>query len=314
MFSFEITFPIDFVWNISRSDFNTIFENNPDLVLFHDIIWRLTSLIGNLGLILLMYVLELHILEKKLKFIPTIIVIIGTIPAMIFGAGGQKDEISLVRLVMYVGNVFMILVPFIYFYLATKTSGRTRKRALSAGVGSFIMFVGVVLNSSIGKTIFENIAGITGLHLTYVLYGSFIVVGTLMYLNSVREISHKKVTKKDVPKITEEYNEDQISFIRKLGIDFTRPVDLTEEEITFHKEQKICLVCKGKISRLNYVCPGCDALYCAKCSEVLSSLENACWVCETPFDETKPVKLEVEEEYLVEPEIHKKRMNKAIKK
>lgn len=73
---------------------------------------------------------------------------------------------------------------------------------------------------------------------------------------------------------------------------FSRPQKLTEEEVTVSKEKKICLVCKNKVFRLNYICPECYALYCVKCSDVLSDLENACWVCETPFDETKPVRIE----------------------
>ena len=69
-----------------------------------------------------------------------------------------------------------------------------------------------------------------------------------------------------------------------------KPKKLTEEEITFYREQKICLVCKDKTSRFTYICPKCEAIYCVKCSTALSSLENACWVCNTAFDESKPVK------------------------
>jgi len=66
------------------------------------------------------------------------------------------------------------------------------------------------------------------------------------------------------------------------------PGNVTEEQVMFHKQQKICLVCKGKILRTNYLCPQCDALYCNKCSAALSDAENACWVCNAPFDEKKP--------------------------
>lgn len=72
---------------------------------------------------------------------------------------------------------------------------------------------------------------------------------------------------------------------------FIKPERISEEEVTFHKEQKICLVCKGKLSREIYLCANCDALYCTKCSNALSDLENACWVCETAIDESKPVSL-----------------------
>ncbi len=75
-----------------------------------------------------------------------------------------------------------------------------------------------------------------------------------------------------------------------LGI-FTKPKQLTEEEISISKEKKICLVCKNEISRENYICPECKAFYCLKCSHALTNLENACWVCFTPFDESKPFKV-----------------------
>jgi hypothetical protein len=72
---------------------------------------------------------------------------------------------------------------------------------------------------------------------------------------------------------------------------FIKPKRITEEEVTYHKEQKICLVCKGRVSREIFLCPSCDVLYCIKCSNALSELENACWACETAIDDTKPVKL-----------------------
>lgn len=72
---------------------------------------------------------------------------------------------------------------------------------------------------------------------------------------------------------------------------FSRPQKITEEEVTVSKEKKICLICKNKVKKLTYICPECYSFYCFKCSDVISNLDNACWVCETPFDESKPVKL-----------------------
>lgn len=78
-----------------------------------------------------------------------------------------------------------------------------------------------------------------------------------------------------------------------------RPDHITEEEVIFHKEKKICLVCKGKAIGFNiYVCPQCNALYCQNCARELTELENACWVCDSPFDESKPSKLFQKEEEL----------------
>ncbi|MFX0101167.1 MAG: hypothetical protein ACFFCS_16450 [Candidatus Hodarchaeota archaeon] len=64
---------------------------------------------------------------------------------------------------------------------------------------------------------------------------------------------------------------------------------VTEEEVLFHKERKICIVCKSHVERRSYICPGCDGLYCLNCSEALSNLDNSCWSCNTAFDPTKPV-------------------------
>ncbi len=94
----------------------------------------------------------------------------------------------------------------------------------------------------------------------------------------------------------------------------SKPSQITEQEVSFYREQKICLVCKGTVSRLNYICPKCSALYCIKCSETLSELENMCWVCQTPFDESKPVKpYKKEEETKIGVESAKNKEKKELK-
>jgi hypothetical protein len=70
----------------------------------------------------------------------------------------------------------------------------------------------------------------------------------------------------------------------------TRRQSLTEEEVSISKEKKICLVCKSKLAKHIFLCSECGALYCFNCSETLSNSENACWACETPFNELKPSK------------------------
>ena len=110
--------------------------------------------------------------------------------------------------------------------------------------------------------------------------------------------------------IAEEKNNKTMQFLEA----FTKPKKVTEEEVSISKEKKICLVCKGKVARSNiFLCPECDTFYCSKCSEALSNLENACWVCETPFDESKPVRLpekKEEEKIAVESKDQKKTKKK----
>ena len=71
---------------------------------------------------------------------------------------------------------------------------------------------------------------------------------------------------------------------------YTRPNRITEEEVISHIEKKICLVCKNKILKFTYICPECEIFYCMNCAQAIANLENVCWVCNTPIDESKPVK------------------------
>ncbi|MFX1394351.1 MAG: hypothetical protein ACFFAH_12360 [Promethearchaeota archaeon] len=92
---------------------------------------------------------------------------------------------------------------------------------------------------------------------------------------------------------------------------FTKPEKISEEEVSVSKEKKICLVCKGKLGRYMFMCPDCNAFYCENCVRTLSDLENMCWVCDTPFDESKPVKpLEKEEQEVI---VEKKSFDKKGK-
>ena len=66
--------------------------------------------------------------------------------------------------------------------------------------------------------------------------------------------------------------------------------DVTAKEVTFFREKKICLVCKGKVGGFNiYICTKCDALYCEKCARALTQLENSCWACNEEIDKSKPI-------------------------
>jgi len=108
-----------------------------------------------------------------------------------------------------------------------------------------------------------------------------------------------------IPSEDKEFHPDILSM-------FVRPQRLTEEEVTVAKEKKICLICKNKVSRFDiYICPECDTLYCENCAKTLSDLENICWVCETPFDASKPIKTgqEKEEIEIKDSEMSQKKRN-----
>lgn len=93
---------------------------------------------------------------------------------------------------------------------------------------------------------------------------------------------------------------------------FVRPEAISEEDLTLFKERKICLVCKGNASGFGvFVCPDCGVLYCEKCAKALSNLENMCWACDNPIDDSRPVKPieKKEEEIKLDKELDHKGKN-----
>lgn len=117
----------------------------------------------------------------------------------------------------------------------------------------------------------------------YVLYLFAIFVVIFSEYQIIKDIKSTKIRDKM----------EEIPDILKM---FIKPKDLSEEEVSVSKEKKICLVCKGKIGRFNFLCSECGTFFCLKCSEALSKLENSCWACNHPIDPSKPSKPYEEEE------------------
>ena len=75
VFIFELSFPIvasemssgvietGFIWNLNSNEINAIFLTFQNINIYHDIIWRFTSGLGTIGLVILIFKLEKHILQ-----------------------------------------------------------------------------------------------------------------------------------------------------------------------------------------------------------------------------------------------------------
>ena len=88
---------------------------------------------------------------------------------------------------------------------------------------------------------------------------------------------------------------------------------IIEDKVDVHKETKICMICRGAVTRYIYVCE-CDAIYCENCVKALIDLENACWVCETPIDQSKPIKHFKKDEVEIKKKITSKEDREPVKK
>ncbi|MFX0098992.1 MAG: hypothetical protein ACFFCS_05380 [Candidatus Hodarchaeota archaeon] len=134
------------------------------------------------------------------------------------------------------------------------------------------------------SSLFIMSTGISTIFTQILLVGLITVTVVIIYsiVRMMRKMGEGSITK----------GEDQDEGFFKI---FTKPQRITEEEVTYHREKKICLICKGKTQRKVYICPDCNAIYCENCSNALIKMENACWACYAPIDPSLPVNIETTE-------------------
>ncbi len=163
---------------------------------------------------------------------------------------------------------FIIFNGFGYLYKSFRSSGIVKRKFLYLAIGTFILIVVGIVNSFLIEII----------QLSINIIGN--VIGYGLYYFGLKEVSDEP--KKKRPKKDVKVKESLFRITR-------RPSQITEEEVTMYRDQAVCLVCKNQIVKFSFICY-CKALYCEKCARALIDAENACWVCNTPFDESKPVK------------------------
>lgn len=167
------------------------------------------------------------------------------------------------------------------FIKGIQSEGVIKKKFFDLSLGWLLTFISTILETALRVPLEEA----TGLSLSFITVISRVVMilGIWIIYLAIRE-------EPEEPKVIELKKEVKVeSSLFRLT---KRPSHITEEEVMFHKEQKICLVCKNSVSGYNvFICPSCDALYCQNCARALEELENTCWVCNRPIDPSKPVKL-----------------------
>ncbi len=61
-------------------------------------------------------------------------------------------------------------------------------------------------------------------------------------------------------------------------------VKKTEKEVNLESNIDICMIHKGKIQGVIYLCPKCSSKYCINCAKTLMGRGEHCWVCDSPFN------------------------------
>ena len=111
--------------------------------------WKISSLIGILAIMFLLFVIETYLVKSKYIF--TLIALAGLIVALIL------PDINQARLATYIAMpIALIGVIALYTYLFFKGSGEIRKKAGLSLDGFIIFGVGVILDTNIGKNLFAT--------------------------------------------------------------------------------------------------------------------------------------------------------------
>ena len=273
-------------------------------------------------LILGMYIgAELIIPEKKwiivffyivLTLIFELFIILDTFNMMTFtypeNSGEDLIDISMVRgspayflLVIFLISL-IIFNGFGFLIKSIQSTGVLRKKFLMLSMGFFLFVVCATLEAYAPS----------GVGVVLARFG-LICTPWFMYFGLKEE--RAKPTKLSIKKKVI-FEETQPTLIETLLV--VKPTQITEEEVSFYREKLICLVCKDKVGGFNkfiFICIKCKALYCENCARTLSDLENACWVCNEPIDESKPstpfkkdeeIELETSEKPQKKPKVNKK--------
>ncbi|MFX1572331.1 MAG: RING finger protein [Promethearchaeota archaeon] len=189
---------------------------------------------------------------------------------LIDGPINMNSPIGIINSFYLITGLFVLGGGFLFKSLQTK--GVVRKKFIYLSVGWLIIIVFGFIEIFIYFGYYE-------VFLTLIRLG--IILSFSLWYIGIREEPVEPI--KERPKKEVKVEESLFRLTQK-------PDHITEEEVTFHKEKKICLVCKGKLEDFVFICSHCDVLYCEKCARTLSNLENACWVCNTPIDKSKPIK------------------------
>jgi len=189
------------------------------------------------------------------------------------GAELIDDSLIVGSIAGLIGTIYTLLgilvSGFGFIIKGYRSSGVVRKKYSLLGIGYFILNLSAILDF-LGIPELVVIIRIGSLSAIWFFY---------LGLREEPEQKEKKEKKKEL-KI-----EDSLFRLSK------RPAQITEEEVTYYKEQKICMICKGKVSGFNiFLCPNCETIYHEECARALSDAENACWVCNDPIDKSKPSK------------------------
>ena len=260
------------------------------------IVYKISQLVVFLGILSVFYITETKVLELKTKGFLSYALLVPALFIFFYPVNSSED-FEFYNLLNFMIMSIIGIIPLVYCYLGIKTPA-FRKSSFLFATGILVYLLGTIL---VGEAVLSSIRDVYGpeshlfvyfLNLLFKFIGLTVATyGIIGFRPFDRAKKEKKYKKKEYPIVKELEAEAKKRFIELLAL--SKPGDIShhrhpsEEEVSFFREQNVCIVCRGNILHYNFICD-CTALYCEKCAHAIEDEENACWACNSPIDESKP--------------------------
>jgi hypothetical protein len=256
------------------------------------------------AIILGMYIIfEVTIPEKKWFILPIYIILSFIFEVLLFLDPINNFKISytetdggIIHSSLVFGTILFSILAFIFisafflfglgfFVIGIQTTGILKKKfiILSYAFIAFLTLGAIDILTSPGNYVF--ILRIGEMSCAFIFYFGI--------KEEKVEISTKEIEKP-------EFEGPKISLITTLS--YSRPEDLSEQDLLYFREQTLCTVCRTSLVGFSsiFICPECKTLYCEKCARELVKIDNMCWGCSGPIEESMPIKpIKQEDENIV---------------
>ncbi|MFX1321783.1 MAG: hypothetical protein ACFFAQ_09065 [Promethearchaeota archaeon] len=191
---------------------------------------------------------------------------------------------SILVLIFFITAILFYVVRFLYG--SVKSTGLLREKFTRLAI-CFILLIGF---GSVDILFF-----LPTVILIIIRYG--MVISGLFFVLGVKKEEEPILPKESIH--TDEVEGEVLTTSLSEVLSYSRPSDISIKDIELYRKQTICLVCKKKLKGFIdvFICPKCKSFYCDNCAQILTQLENMCWSCNNPIDDSKPIKpFKIEEE------------------
>jgi hypothetical protein len=128
-----------------------VFEVTLDPADKQGLFYVLGSISSSFAVFGIMFVVEKYIIKKRLKFIPSIIILIFAVLIIVLP---KIDDTNMITLYTTVSSAMAVLIPILYISVGFQVSGHTKKKSFLLAIAIIIVFLGNLSNMGQLKTAF----------------------------------------------------------------------------------------------------------------------------------------------------------------